>query len=89
MKLLILADCNCRTGYVEKRDRMANSYFICHCTCKCTNILSFLLLYLATLKQSSVSFFVWWEENCTAYVPILVPGFKIKYAVGIGQSLTI
>jgi len=33
MKTLILADCNCHTGYVEKVDRMANSYFISHCTC--------------------------------------------------------
>jgi hypothetical protein len=29
---------------------------------------------------------MWWEENFTAYVPILVPSFKIKYAVDTGQS---
>ena len=41
MKPLILADCNCHTVYVENGDRMANSYFISHCTRKCTNILFF------------------------------------------------
>jgi hypothetical protein len=53
MKPLILADCTCHTGYVDKGDRMANSYFISHCTCNCTNILFFFQLDLATLKQSS------------------------------------
>ena len=86
MKPLILADCNCHTGYVEKGDRMTNSYFINHCTSKCTNILLFLLLDLATLKQSISSFFMWWEEHFTAHVLILVPSFKVKYAVGTGQS---
>jgi hypothetical protein len=86
MKPLILADCNCHTGYVEKGDRMANSYFISHCICKCTNILFLLLLDLATLKQSSASLFMWQDENFTARVPILVPSFKIKYAVDTGQS---
>jgi len=52
MKPVILADCNCHTCYVDKGDRMANSCFISHCTCKCTNILFFLLSDLATLKQS-------------------------------------
>ena len=86
MKTLILADCNCHTGYVDNGDRMANSYFISHCTCKCTNILLFLLLHLATLNHSSSSFFMWHEENCPAHVPILLPSFKIKYAVDTGQS---
>jgi hypothetical protein len=53
IKPLILADCNCHTGYVAEGDRMANSYSISHCTCKCTNILFFLVLDLTTLKQSS------------------------------------
>jgi hypothetical protein len=86
MKPLILADSNCHTGYVEKTDRMANSYSISHCTCKCSNILFFLLLDLATLKQSSASFFMWKEENLSAQVPILVPSFKIKHSVDTGQS---
>ena len=64
---------------------MANSYFISHCTCKCTNILFILLLDLATLKQWSASFFMWQEENFTIHVNILVPSFKIKYAVDTGQ----
>jgi hypothetical protein len=79
-------DRNYHTGYVEKADRMANSYSISHCTCKCNNILFFLLLDLATLKQSSASFFMWVEENFSAHVPTLVPSFKIKYAVDTGQS---
>jgi hypothetical protein len=81
MKPLILADCNCHTGYVAKADRMANSYFISRCTCKCTNILFFLLLDLTNFKQSSASFFMWQEKHFTACVPILVPSFKIKYAM--------
>jgi hypothetical protein len=51
MKPLILADCNCHTGYVDKGDRLANSYSISHCTCQCTNILFFLLLDLNTLNS--------------------------------------
>ena len=85
MKPLILADFNCHRGYVQKEDRMANSYFISHCTCKCTNILFFLLLDLATVKQWSASFFMWQEENFTIHVNILVPSFKVKYAVDTGQ----
>ena len=34
MKPLILSDSNCHADYVEKGDRMANSYFINHCTCQ-------------------------------------------------------
>ena len=86
MKPLTVPDCNCHTGYVGKGDRMAKSYCISHCTCQCTNILFFLLLDLATLKQSSDSFFMWREEYFTANVPILVPIFKIKYTVDTGQS---
>ena len=87
MKPQTVPDCNCHTGYVAKGDRMAESYCISHCTCQCTNILFFLLLDLATIKQSSASFFVWREENFTAHEPILAPCFKIKYAVGTGQSM--
>jgi hypothetical protein len=73
IKPLILADCNCHTGYVAKGDRMAKSHSINHCTCKCTNILFFLLLDLVTLKQSSASFFMWQVENFTAHVPFWYP----------------
>ena len=86
MKPLIYADCNCHTGYVDKGDRLANSYFISHCTYQCTNILFSLPLDLATLKQSSASFFMLQNENFTAHVPILVVSFKMKYSVDTGQS---
>ena len=56
---------------------MANSYFISHCTYKCTNILFFLLLDLTTLKLSSASFFIWQEENFTVHVPILITSFPV------------
>jgi len=86
MKPLIYADCNCHTGYVDKGDRLANSYIISHCTCQCTNTLFILLLDMATLKQSSASFFTLQDENFTAYVPILLLSFKMTYAVDTGQS---
>jgi len=71
---------------MDKGDRLANNYFISHCTRQFTNILFILLLDMDALKQSRASFFTLPDENFTAHVPILVLIFKMKYVVDTGQS---
>ena len=47
----IVADYNCHMGYIDKGDRMANSYYIKHCTWKQTKELFFHLFDLTILNS--------------------------------------
>jgi len=51
IKLQIVVDYNCHMGYVDKGDRMANSYSIKHCTWKWTKKLFFHLFDLTILNS--------------------------------------
>jgi len=51
IKLQIVADYNCHMGYVDKGDKMTNSYSINHCTWKWTKKLFFHLFDLAILNS--------------------------------------
>jgi hypothetical protein len=64
IKLQIVVDYNHHMGYVDKGDRMANSYSINHHTWKWTKKLFFHLFDLAILN-SFIFFFIRGQENFT------------------------
>ena len=59
IKPQIVKDYNLHMGYVDKGDRMANSYFISRCTFKWTKKLFFHLLDLAILNGYILHSSVW------------------------------
>jgi len=65
IKPKIVADYNYHLGYVDKGNRMANSYSISCQTWKWIKKAVFPSVQTSHSEQLHPSFFIWWEENFT------------------------